>query len=571
MGPRKVSHRSSLAHHWAWLLGATLATGCAHERPGLQETLSRRIEPAKAVAATPGSGQVAGPPAKPAASADSMLTRTKVSQDVDGPKAAPEQAGKTDLPPAINGVSSTAGLVRQAPRPIEPAPASSQDDSELDAIIAAGRPLNLDEAIRLAFRLQPRLRAQLETIAQARGRREIVGSTFLPTAGVSGSVGGYEVNAGGIPVSTGLKPPAGFTFLPSTGVLPVGLHIGSGYELVDFKLEWLITDFGRRLGRYEQAKLAVDVAQLQTDRAFQTVSNEVSVAYYDVLKAQAFRTTAQDANRRAEDQLGDARKLEREGVVEHQTVLRAEVLKAEARQQLHSAVEAEFVALAGLNLAIGLKCGEPIRVADPRALPPFNLTLADCLQAAILDRREFQVAKRMVEISQAGTRIARAEFAPKVMAGGNLIDVRQNSNAGFGDIAIGFIRVEWELFEGGRRVAERRVADSRLREAMAQAESIADNIAFQVNEAYRRMNASRLGIEDARPAVDQAAENYRLVRIRAHEGSATPTEITDAQASLTRAQQNYQSAQYAYLTAIARLEYVMGTSPTPTTLAHGSP
>ena len=34
---------------------------------------------------------------------------------------------------------------------------------------------------------------------------------------------------------------------------------------------------------------------------------------------------------------------------------------------------------------------------------------------------------------------------------------------------------------------------------MAQAESIADNIAFQVNEAYRRLVAARLGIEDAPP------------------------------------------------------------------------
>jgi len=502
------------------------------------------------------------------APADSMLSRTKASEEVDGRQKISGEAGKVDLPAAIDGATPAASLVREAPLPIQPV--SSPDESELDAIVAAGRPLNLHEAIALAFRLQPNLRAQLESIALARGRKEIVGSTFLPTAGVSGSVGGFDVNAGGNLASSGLRTPPGFTFLPATGFLPIGLHLGSGYELVDFKLQWLITDFGRRLGRYDQAKLALDVAQLQTDRAFQTVSNEVSVAYYDVLKAQAFRVTAQDANRRAEEQLGDARKLEREGVVERETVLRAEVHKAEARQQLHSAVETEFVALAALNLAIGLKCSEPIHVADPGGLPSFDLTLADCLRTAIQGRREFQVAKRAVEISQAGTRVAKAEFAPKVFFGGNLINVRQNINAGHGDIVLGFIRVDWELFEGGRRIAERRIADSRLREAMAQAESIADNIAFQVNEAYRRLSAARLGIEDARPAVDQAAENYRLVRLRALEGSATPTEITDAQASLTRAQQNYQNAQYAYLTAIAKLEYAMGTSPTPATLAHGN-
>jgi outer membrane protein TolC len=98
---------------------------------------------------------------------------------------------------------------------------------------------------------------------------------------------------------------------------------------------------------------------------------------------------------------------------------------------------------------------------------------------------------------------------------------------------------------------------------MAQAESIADQIAFQVNEAYRNAVTAWVGIADARPAVDQATENYRLVRIKALEGAATSTEITDALASLTRAQQNYLNARYNYLIAKDRLEYAMGVGQTP--------
>ena len=106
---------------------------------------------------------------------------------------------------------------------------------------------------------------------------------------------------------------------------------------------------------------------------------------------------------------------------------------------------------------------------------------------------------------------------------------------------------------------------------MAQAESIADNIAFQVNEAYRNAVTARIGIDDSRPAVDQASENYRLVQLRAREGAATSTEITDAQASLTRAQQNYLNARYSYLIAMERLGYAMGVAPGPNTQTHGHP
>jgi outer membrane protein TolC len=119
------------------------------------------------------------------------------------------------------------------------------------------------------------------------------------------------------------------------------------------------------------------------------------------------------------------------------------------------------------------------------------------------------------------------------------------------------------LFEGGKRVAELRVADSKVRSAVAQAESIADTIAFQVTEAYRNLVTARRGIDRSRPAVAQAEESYRFVKARAKEGEALPSEITDAESALTRAQQAYLNSIHDYLIALVRLEYAMGTTPTP--------
>jgi len=422
----------------------------------------------------------------------------------------------------------------------------------------------------MAFRFQPRLHAQLESIAQARGQQQIAFSAFLPLVAANYDVGEYSLGVGGEPIRLGNSLP-GFSFLPGLGALPIGLNVGTNFELAELKVQWLLLDFGRRLGRYQQARLANDVAALQTDRAFQTVANEVAVAYYNVLRSQALRRTAQDALRRSEEELADARKREREGVVEREIVLRSEVQNAETRQLLHAATQVEFVALAALNLAIGLKCNQPVRVAEIPESPPLSTSLCDCLQTAIRERREFHVAQRTVEIAVEGTRVARAEFAPKVIANGTLINFQQQQFDGHADLRLGFIRLDWTLFEGGRRIAASRVAASEVRQAMAEAESIADNIAFQVNEAYRNAVTAWVGIDDARPAVEQSHENYRLVQLRLREGAATPAEIADAQAALTRAEQNYANARYSYLIAMARLEYAMGVGQTPTTLAAGHP
>jgi outer membrane protein TolC len=77
------------------------------------------------------------------------------------------------------------------------------------------------------------------------------------------------------------------------------------------------------------------------------------------------------------------------------------------------------------------------------------------------------------------------------------------------------------------------------------------------------MITARLAIERSRPAVAQAEENQRLVRARANVGDATSAEITDAESTLTRAQQAYLNSIHDYLIALARLEYAMGVTPTP--------
>ncbi len=83
-----------------------------------------------------------------------------------------------------------------------------------------------------------------------------------------------------------------------------------------------------------------------------------------------------------------------------------------------------------------------------------------------------------------------------------------------------------------------RVADSKIRAAMAQAESIADTIAFQVTEAYRNLVTARLAIERSRPAVDPGRGELPARDARAQAGAATSAEITDAESTLTRAEQD---------------------------------
>jgi outer membrane protein TolC len=434
-----------------------------------------------------------------------------------------------------------------------PWPALAQDG-------VACQPLTLPEAIALAFQLQPRLRVSLEKIEQARRQEDIVFAAFLPVLSSAYSTGAFDLDVGGagIPLPSGLPQ---FTFLPAIGAIPVGLDIKTGYELAEVKLQWLVCDFGRRCGRYHQSQLAVDIAQLQTDRAYQTIANDVAVAYYNLLRAKALQGIAAEAVRRTTDDLEVAQKLGKGGVVEQEKVLRAAVLLAQAQRALDVAEGATATAVASLNLAIGLNPSAPTCIAEAEDIPACVLSLADCLEAAVNQRRELQVARQSIRVAEEGAKVACADFAPRIVAEGYANDFQQSAPRGHADLAVGFIKLEWALFEGGKRVAQLHEADSKTREAMAEAESISDLIAFQVNQTYYQMVTARKGIDRARPAVVQAAENYRLVQARFRRGDATPSDITDAETALTRAQLDFQTSVHDYLIALARLEYAMGTPP----------
>src|SRR5260370_34837134 len=107
----------------------------------------------------------------------------------------------------------------------------------------------------------------------------------------------------------------------------------------------------------------------------------------------ALRKAARDAVRRADDDLKVAKNLAKGGALEKEKVLRVEVQLAESRRLLDAAEGAEAVAMAALNLAIGLNVNAPTGVQESSAIPPFTHSLAQGWQPAVGLRTEFQAAR----------------------------------------------------------------------------------------------------------------------------------------------------------------------------------
>ena len=239
-------------------------------------------------------------------------------------------------------------------------------------------------------------------------------------------------------------------------------------------------------------------------------------------------------------------------------VLRGDVHLAEARDALDIAEERELAALARLNNALGRRADLPLRLIDQDQTPQFQISLKDCLDTAAGQRPEIGVARQAIAGAQSGRTAAAAQFLPRVYALGSAgvlggENIQSGSQEGAG------LHIDVPLYYGGRHRGDLRSADAEVSEAVANAQTIVDAVSLEVTLAYRSVTTAQKRIEYLRPAVTEARENLRLVGNKYRNGTATPTDIVDAETTLTRAQQHLSSATTEYLAARARLDYALGS------------
>jgi len=406
---------------------------------------------------------------------------------------------------------------------------------------------SVTEAVNFARANNPRLRAARANIDRARGQEAVAFSPFLPQFDILSQTGYTSNNQGpGSPGAAG--------FLIGTGD---GAHQYAQAEMV---LQWTLYDFGRTSSRFREVTARARLAELQWQRAVQTIDFDVAAAYYNVLLARAYGRVQDEAIQRAESILHDTNARRKNGVADKDDVLRAEVQLSESREALVNAREAEFISLAKLNNVMGRNAGLPLQVIDFEIKEQPHRPLPEYLSVAANERPEIGVAREAVAAAVAERDFRAADFRPHIF-----------TRAAVGYVAGDNVRTGWQdgaglhfnvpLYTGGRHRGELQSAAAVSDAEIANAQTILDGISLEVNVAYRIMVASGEKIGLSRTAVLQSEENLRLMRVKYRNGTATPTDIVDAETSLTRSQNRYFSAMYNYLAAVARLGYAMGQPP----------
>ncbi len=308
----------------------------------------------------------------------------------------------------------------------------------------------------------------------------------------------------------------------------------------------------------EEARLREE--QVDTDISWteQQIRFQVIQAFYGILVAVERRKVAEDAVKTAESEVASIRDRFDQGMVVQSDLLAMEVQLAEFRQQLVQAGGEEQTARAALNTVVARPVSSYIDISGSLEERDFDVSSQqELIKQALQQRPDYQKMELEVDRLGQSLRKSKGQWWPDLNVFAQLGHSSQNLRNGSGDFAVG-ARLTFKILDFARDdKIQQAVAASQG--AKAQEELKANQISFEVVEAFQAFRSSSERLRVATASVDQAAEALRIIEDRHSVGLTTITEVLRAQNAVLRARLLRLGAQYDSYVGYAKLLLASGS------------
>jgi outer membrane protein len=390
------------------------------------------------------------------------------------------------------------------------------------------RNLTLSEAIDLSIKNSKPLKISSAKIEEAAAALKQAEQARLPNASVSGSY--LRLNSANVDVKTksnnnnggGSESPT--VNQAAYGILNASLPIYTG---------------GRIRYGIESSRYLAQAAKLDADNEKEEVIQNTVEAYVNLYKAKSAVDLVKENLAQAQQRVKDFSNLEKNGLLPRNDLLKAELQASNTELALLDAENNWNLANVNMNLMLGLS--EKTTLA-----PDSNFTqvgsvkpLDDYLQSALTNRKDVAALELRKQAAQTGVKSVKAEYYPNLQLSGGYIaadiphvfTVTNAMNIGLG--------VSYNLGSLWKTKAKVEEAEARTKQLVASEALLSDNISLQINKAYFNWLSTQKKIDVYAKAIEQANENYRIIKNKYNNSLATTTDLLEADVAQLQAKLNY--------------------------------
>jgi outer membrane protein TolC len=240
-------------------------------------------------------------------------------------------------------------------------------------------------------------------------------------------------------------------------------------------------------------------------------------------------------------------------------VTRAELQLVRAQQALVEAQDTQAQSYRALGTIMNMH--EPVRVIATEPAPPDEGPVETLTAQALQLRPEFRALDKTLEGNRLTVMSNWLRWAPTVSAFGNLRAFNYGGFAGDNySWAVG-LQLDWTLYDGGIRDANRRLAAAQRWENEAKLDLLKDQVRDDVANAERTLATKRRALETARRSLQLSKETLDLVQVQHDAGTATQLDLLQAQDNLVTAEVALAQARFDLALGGLSLERLAGTFP----------
>lgn len=420
--------------------------------------------------------------------------------------------------------------------------------------------LTLERARELARLQNPAVRATVQTVASALAQKGEAQAARLPTLFLSGRY----ARLSDVPPSSVTVPPNTPGMPPGGVSIPLAPTILNSYNVTATMSAPVFTGF-RLENRVKVTDHLAQAAAQDLGAKEAEVLLTIDQAYWQLYSARAAARTISESVRLVEAHLADVRRMRAVGLTTDDDVLQVEVRLSQARLREIQSEHLAQMAQAALANALSLPLEMEIALADSPTVIPRAVPSQDSLERlAMGNRPELRALDERLAALDRQVAIVRGGRLPNVMVQANYEYSNPNQRYfpteekwhGTWNVGVG---LSWTFWDWGvvRNQTNRARADLGQTDELAR--QLREGVALQVVQSRLGVVQAARRIAVAQDGVRQAREHYRNMKVRFEVGTASNTEVLDAEVALERAQLDLIQALADQQISWAKLDYAVGT------------
>lgn len=328
-------------------------------------------------------------------------------------------------------------------------------------------------------------------------------------------------------------------------------------------LSWLLLDFGGRAGEIDEAREALFAADWTHNATIQNVVLQVTSAYYGYGNAKELLVAQEASVAESQKNFDAARERHDAGVATIADVLEAKTALSQDQLALET-VRGQIETIRGeLATALGVPANIPVDIGDlPKDVDVegFGASIDRLIDQAQKERPDLGAARAEAERARAHVGTIRAERLPVVSAFGtaNRLSYADPSGVPSRTTYSGGLQLSLPLFDGGRRAYEVREARENAQAALAQAQTLEQQVILQVWTSYFAVKTAAQRVRTAGDLLESARQAAEVTAGRYRSGVGNILDVLTSQRNLAQARAQDVQARSDWFQSLAQLAHDTG-------------